>query len=130
MWGRSNSVTIIDSSVHTAAGVEFGYFLTMICHYQKVHSFLIEHICCQCVPWERRQFLGSAYEWLRLSILLAYCRLLLELLDIIGHLGSKYSVPCPEEASLFTLVPFMYVLEHFWSHLPWYYDSVSTSNES
>ena len=30
MWGRPNSVTIIDSSVHTAAEVEFGNFLIMM----------------------------------------------------------------------------------------------------
>ena len=30
MWGRTNSVTIIDSSMHMAAEVEFGNFLTMI----------------------------------------------------------------------------------------------------
>ena len=68
--------------------------------------------------------LGSAYDWLRLSILLAYYTLLYELLDVVGHLGPKYSVPCPKEASLLALVSLMYVLQHFWSHLPWYYDSV------
>ena len=28
------------------------------------------------------------------------------------------------------LVSLMYVLEHFWSLLPWYYDSISANNES
>ena len=74
--------------------------------------------------------LGSAYEWLRLSILLADYTFVYELLDTIGHLGPKYSVPCPKEASLLTLVSLIYVLEHFCSHFPWNYDSVPTSNES
>ena len=30
MWGRPNSVTILDSSVQMAAEVEFGNFLTMM----------------------------------------------------------------------------------------------------
>ena len=49
------------------------------------------------------------------------------LFTFILTVGSKYSVPCPKEASLLTLVSLMYVLEHFWSHPPWYYDPVSTS---
>ena len=69
-------------------------------------------------------------EWLRLSTLLADHTLLYELLNVISYLGPKYSVSCSMEASLLTLVTLMYVLEHLWSHLPWYYDSVSTSNES
>ena len=136
MWGRHYSVTIIDSSMHTTAEVEFGNFLTMM-YFENTFAtirrsilFQIEQICCQCVPWERGQFLGSAYEWLRLPILLADHTLLYELLDVVGHLGPKYSVPCPKEASLLSLVSLMYILEHFWSHLPWYYDSVPTSNES
>ena len=56
--------------------------------------------------------------------------LLYELLNVISHPGPKYSVSCPKEASLLTLVTFIYVLEHLWVHLPWHYDSVSTSNES
>ena len=114
MWGRPNSIAIIDSSVHTAAEVEFGNFLTMMyfentsATIKNVHSFPIEQICCQCVPQERGQFLGSAYEWLRLYILLADYTLLYELLDVVGHLGPKYSVPCPKEASLLSLVSLMY----------------------
>ena len=75
-------------------------------------------------------FLGSSYEQLKFSILLADHTLLYELLNVIGHLGPKYSVPCPKEAVHLALVAFMYVLEHFWSHLPWNYDPVPTSNEA
>ena len=74
--------------------------------------------------------LGSSYEWLRFSILLADHTLLYELLDIIGHLGPKYSVPCSKETALLALVAFVYVLEHLWSHLPWYYDPGPASNEA
>ena len=44
-----------------------------------------------------------------ISILLADHTLLYELLDVIGHLGPKYSVPCPKEAVLLVLVAFMYM---------------------
>ena len=67
MLGRPNSVTIMDNSVHTAAEVEFDNFLTIMYIENTsatIHSFPIEHVCHQCVPWERRQFLGSAYDWL------------------------------------------------------------------
>ena len=64
------------------------------------------------------------------SVLLADHTLLYELLNVISHLGPKYCISCPKEASLLTLVTFMYVLEHLWLHLSWHYDSVSTSNES
>ena len=37
MWGRPNSVTIIDSSVQTAAEVEFGNFLTMM-YFEKTST--------------------------------------------------------------------------------------------
>ena len=127
-------MTIIDSSIYMAEEVEFGNFLTMM-YFEKTSAtirnpFPIKQICCQCVPWKWGQFLGCTYEWLRLSILLADHTLLYELLDIIGHLGPKYCISCPKEASLLTLVSFMYVLEHLWLHLSWHYDSVSTSNES
>ena len=133
MWGRPNSVTIIGSSMRMAAEIEFGNFLTMI-HTLRIHLPLSEspffsnrtNLLPTCAM-ERGQFLGSAYEWLRLSILLADYTLLYELLDVVGHLGPKYSVRFPKEASLLTLVSLMYVLEHFWSHLLWYYDM---SNES
>ena len=74
--------------------------------------------------------LVSSYEWLRLSILLADHTLLYELLDVIGHLGPKYSVPYPKEAVLLALVAFMYIPEHLWSHLSWHYDPGSASNEA
>ena len=102
MWGRPNSVTIIDSSVHMAAEVEFGNFLTIM-YFENTSATIRKS--CQCVPRERGQFLGSAYEWLRLSILLADYILLHELLDIIGHLGPKYSVPCPKDASPYLGIP-------------------------
>ena len=79
------------------------------------------------MQWKGGKLLGGFYEWLRFSILLADHTLLYELLDVIGHLGPKYSVSCPEEAALFALVAFMYVLKHLWSHLPWHYDPVSIS---
>ena len=53
--------------------------------------------------------------------------LLFELLDIIHHLGPKDSVSSSREAFLLTLVTFVYVLEHLWFHLPWYFDPVPTS---
>ena len=70
MWGRPNSVTIIDSSAQMAADVEFANFLTRK-YFEKTSAtlrksmlFPIEHICLQCVPWERRKLLSSAYDWL------------------------------------------------------------------
>ena len=54
-------------------------------------------------------FMGSSYKQLRFSILLADHTLLYELLNVIGHLGPKYSVPCPKEAVLFAVVAFVYV---------------------
>ena len=61
---------------------------------------------------------------------LAYDTLLYELLDVVCHLGPKYSVPCPKETSFLALVSLVYILEHFRSHLFWHYDPVSTCNES
>ena len=61
---------------------------------------------------------------------LAYDTLFYELLDILGHLVPKYSVPCPKEISLLALMSLVYILEHFRFHLFWHYDSISTGSES
>ena len=46
MWGGPNSVTIIDSSVQTAADVEFGNFLTMM-YFEKTSATIRKSIIFQ-----------------------------------------------------------------------------------
>ena len=46
MCGRPNSVTIIDSSMHMAADVEFGNFLTMM-YFEKISSTIRKFILFQ-----------------------------------------------------------------------------------
>ena len=55
IWGRLSSVTIIESSMCTAAEVEFPHYDVLsedICNYQEVHPFPVEQICHYGVPWK------------------------------------------------------------------------------
>ena len=57
MWGRPNSVTIIDNSMHTAAEVEFGNFLTMM-YFENTSATIRKSI--QVVPMIGCDF---PYSW-------------------------------------------------------------------
>ena len=135
MWGRPNSVTMIDSSMHTTAEVEFGNCLTMmyfentsttirksilfqknisvtnVCHGKRGSSWVVPMIGCDLpYSWHMIHFCISC--WMSLVIL------------------GQNTMFLALRRHLLALVSLVYILEHFWSHLLWHYDSVPASNES
>ena len=128
MWGRPNYIIIIDSSMHTAAEVELGNFLTMM-YFENTSTTIRESIISNRTYVTNVCHGKGGSSWVAPMIGCDF-PYYWHMIHFYMSCWTSWVILSQKEASLLALVSLVYVLEHLWSHFLWHYDSVPSSNES